>query len=167
LPGIEILGARIVSDVNNVSHTRLIRDCIDVGSAVVVMRRRAGVVMLMPVFVCTHRRNRRHTVMSWSARRFGDSGGGLQGQRNDQNPKQECLEGAIHFFSLAQGTGSKYVSKCKPSHRKKVKRNVFALQMITYAKLFQQGVLPQTGHLVRQGNTTRLGRFCVQGLQRR
>jgi len=31
----------------------------------------------------------------------------------------------------------------------------------TDAKLIQQGVLPQTGHLVRQGNTTRLERFCV------
>ena len=31
----------------------------------------------------------------------------------------------------------------------------------TYAKLSQQGVLPQAVRLVRQGNTTRLGRFCV------
>ena len=38
------------------------------------------------------------------------------------------------------------------------------MSTITYrtdAKLSRQGVLPQAVHLVRQGDTTRLGRFCV------
>jgi len=31
----------------------------------------------------------------------------------------------------------------------------------TYAKVFQQGKVPKTVHLVRRGAWTPLGRFCV------
>jgi hypothetical protein len=67
------------------------------GIAVMVMAMRCMISMM--VFIRYH--GRQGTVVSRAARRFHNRGKPLHGQRGYQNPKQEYLEGTIHFVSLA------------------------------------------------------------------
>jgi hypothetical protein len=45
--------------------------------------------------------SKRRVVMPWSTRRFDDSSHALHGQNGDYEPKQKCLEDAIHLICLA------------------------------------------------------------------
>jgi len=40
--------------------------------------------------------SKRRVVMPWSTRRFDDRSHALEGQNGNQQPKQKCLEDAIH-----------------------------------------------------------------------
>jgi hypothetical protein len=66
---------------------------------IAVMMMAMGCMISMIVFIRHH--GRQGTVVSRAARRLHNRGKPLHGQRGYQKPKQEYLEGTVHFVSLA------------------------------------------------------------------